>query len=188
MDASQHHEDQPVVNIVGEKVALGPIRRDLLPVYQRWNNDVEVLILEEAVASPSTAEATERWYEEAARDDRSIIFTVYERATWHPIGRSALHDVDHHNRTATFSIGLDEKDCWGKGYGTETTRLVLEYGFTNLGLHNIMLFVYSFNERALHVYQRVGFREVGRRREAVRLGGRAYDVIYMDCLATDFRF
>ena len=54
------------------------------------------------------------------------------------------------------------------------------------GLPNIDLTVFSFNERGLRAYQRAGFQVIGRRREAHRLGGRAYDVIYMDCLATEF--
>ena len=64
---------------------------------------------------------------------------------------------------------------------------MLDYSFTALGLHNIMLTVYSFNERGIRAYTRAGYREVGRRREAFRLGGRTFDVIYMDCLATEFQ-
>ncbi len=33
----------------------------------------------------------------------------------------------------------------GRGYGTETTRLMLDYAFTALGLHNVMLTVFVFN-------------------------------------------
>lgn len=82
---------------------------------------------------------------------------------------------------------MSEKECWGKGYGTEVAELMLDYGFGGLSLHNIMLRVYSDNERGIRAYTRAGFREIGRRREAHRLGGRAYDVVYMDCLASEFR-
>jgi diamine N-acetyltransferase len=91
------------------------------------------------------------------------------------------------HRTADFDIAIGEKDCWGKGCGTEAAALMLDYGFTALGLHNIHLSVWSFNERAIRAYRRAGFREIGRRRGAHRLGGQAYDVIYMDCLATEFQ-
>ncbi len=77
-------------------------------------------------------------------------------------------------------------DTRGKGYGTESTRLMLDYGFNALGLHNIMLEVYSNNERGIHAYRRAGFREIGRRREVFERGGRLHDVVYMDCLATEF--
>jgi RimJ/RimL family protein N-acetyltransferase len=95
--------------------------------------------------------------------------------------------VDHYNRTATFGILIGEKDCWGKGYGTEATRLVLDYAFTGLGLHNVMLNVFANNERAIRAYRRAGFREIGRRRQAHRTGGDLEDVVFMDCLATDLQ-
>jgi len=64
---------------------------------------------------------------------------------------------------------------------------VLDYAFNALGLHNVMLETFSYNERAIRAYTRAGFREMGRRRESARVGGRAYDDVYMDCLSTDFR-
>ena len=72
------------------------------------------------------------------------------------------------------------------GYGTEATRLTLDYAFTALGLHSVLLKVYAFNLAGLRTYQKAGFREIGRRREAHHMGGRLWDVILMDCLATDF--
>ena len=113
-------------------------------------------------------------------------FVLYERATLRPIGTAGLIAINAAHRTAELGIGIGEQDCWGKGYGTEATRLVLDYAFTMLGLHNVMLRAFSYNERAIRVYQRAGFQEIGRRREAQRVGSRAFDVIMMDCLASDF--
>ena len=56
--------------------------------------------------------------------------------------------------TAEFFIEIGDKESWGKGYGTEVTRLVLEYGFTCLGLHNIFLWVFATHERGIRAYQR----------------------------------
>ncbi len=178
--------DEPILNITGEKVALGPIRRDLLPLYGRWVNDFEVTRTLGIGVRPMTDEAEQAWYEHAATSERDVYFTIYERSTLRPIGTTSLHGPDFHNRTATFGLLIGEKDCWGRGYGTETTRLMLRYGFGSLGLHNIMLMVFSHNERGRRAYIRAGFREIGRRREALRVGGQLVDDIYMDCLATEF--
>lgn len=179
--------EQPILNIIGEKVALGPLRHDLLPLYLKWINDFEVTRSLGVGLRPMTGEAEEEWYARISKSERDVAFTVYERATLRPIGNTGLHGIDYRHRTAEFGIVIGEKDCWGKGYGTETTALMLDYGFHALDLHNIMLRVYSFNERAVRAYTRAGFRLMGRRREAYRAGGRAYDVIYMDCLATEFQ-
>jgi diamine N-acetyltransferase len=180
-------DDPPIVNIVGDKVALGPCRRDLMPLYDRWFNDFEVGLPYFLQLRPHTREAREAWYEQLARDDPSTTdFQIYERATMRPIGRTMLDQIDLFNRTAEFGILIGEKECWGKGYGSETAVLMLDYGFTLLRLHNIMLRVDSYNERAIRAYRRAGFREFGRRHEARSRGERAYDVVHMECLATDF--
>lgn len=179
-------EANPCLSVVGDTIALGPLRRDLVPLYQRWVNDPEVSRTLGLTFRMMTREAEDAWYDSVAKDDRGVHFTIYELATLRPIGNTALAQVDHANRTATFGLVIGEKGCWGKGYGTEATRLVLDYGFTLLGLHNILLTVFSFNERGIRAYRRAGFQEIGRRREARWLAGRAYDVIYMDSLAGDF--
>lgn len=165
---------------------LGPQRRDLIPLYQRWLNDLAVMAPLGAPLRPVTAESEAATYEQTSTNPHEVWFTVYERATLRPLGIAGLRDVDHRHRTAELVIFLGEKDCWGKGYGTETTRLILDYGFTALGLENIILRVYSFNERAIRAYRRAGFQEIGRRRGAYRLADRAYDIIFMDYLATEF--
>lgn len=186
MALDQPFAAQPIINLLGEKVALGPYRRDLLGLYQQWINDFEVIRGLGVGLRPMTWEAEEAWYEGASKSEHSVGFTIYERAGLRPIGTTALGSINYFNRTAEFGILIGEKDCWNKGYGTETARLMLDYGFNGLGLHSIMLRVHSYNERAMRAYMRAGFRLIGRQREAHRFGGKAYDVILMDCLATEF--
>lgn len=187
MESTQQPQAQPLINIVGDKVALGPRRRDLLPLYLQWINDFEVTRTLALGIQPVTWEAEEVWHERTSKGERDVVaFTVYERRTMRPIGNTDLRNIDHLHRTAEFGIMLGEKDCWGKGYGTETAALMLDYGFTGLGLHNIMLRVFTFNQRGVRAYTRAGFRVIGHRREAHRFGAHAYDVIYMDCLSTEF--
>jgi RimJ/RimL family protein N-acetyltransferase len=178
--------DEPIINLMGEKVALGPLRRDLLPLYQRWVNDFEVTRTLSIPGGPLTLEAEEAWYDGASKSHNIVSFTIYERVTLRPIGTTGLMGLDHANRTAEFGILIGEKDCWGKGYGTETARLVLGYGFTIRSLHAIFLRVYSYNERGIRAYTRAGFQPAGRIREAHWYAGKPYDVLFMDCLADEF--
>lgn len=185
METAKPDQSSPIINLAGEKVALGPLRHDLLPLYHRWRNDFEVGLytLEMNVL---TAEAMEDWYRQQGDAQQGVSFTIYERPALRPIGIVGIGEINHSHRTAAFGIVVGEKSCWGKGYGTEATRLALDYAFTGLGMHNVWLTVQSFNERAIRAYTRAGFRVIGRWRESRRLGGRVYDTIYMDCLATEF--
>jgi len=173
-----------LVNIVGELVALGPRRRDLLPTYQRWINDFGTTRSLALPPWPLTLENEEDWYDGHASNN--AVFTIYERATWRPIGNTDLRDIDHRHRSAGFGIMIGEADCRGRGYGTEATCLTLDFAFTALGLHNVLLTVYEFNLAGQHAYVKAGFREFGRRRQCHWMGGRLWDEIYMDCLATEF--
>ena len=177
--------EQPILNIVGELVALGPLRRDLLPLYQRWINDFAAA---SRVGSfvPLTLEQEERWYDSVIKSETALTFTVYERKGARPIGTTGLTDIDQRNRRAEFGIFIGEPECRGKGYGTEATRLTLDYAFTALGLHNVMLRVFEYNLTAIRVYEKAGFKEFGRRREAYLMNGRMWDDVHMDCLATEF--
>ena len=176
-----------VLNIVGKLVALGPFVRDDLTLYHRWINDFEVTRYYLDTPRPQTLEERAAWYERmSAGDQYNIDFLIYELATMRPIGRVGLDDINYQHRRASFGILIGEKDCWGKGYGTEATSLTLDYGFRLLDLHNIMLSVSSANTAAIRAYTRAGFRVIGARRECRREGDQVLDNIFMDCLATEF--
>ena len=179
-------DQQPIINIVGEKVALGPIRRDLTHLFQTWSNDFKVRRFE-GLMLPISLESSEDLYSRISKDENQAYFVVYEKTQLRPIGNAGLAGIDHANRTAEFFIMIGDKESWGKGYGTEVTRLMLDYGFTCLGLHNIFLWVFATNERGIRAYRRAGFRVAGRLRQAKWRGGRAYDLLLMDCLATEFQ-
>jgi RimJ/RimL family protein N-acetyltransferase len=175
------------LNIVGKLVALGPYVRDDLALYHRWINDFEVTRYFLDTLRPQTPEERAAWYERmSASDPYTINFAIYELAALRPIGRVWLADISYHHRRASFGILIGEKDCWGKGYGTEATRLALDYGFHLLGLHNIMLSVSSANTAAIRAYTRAGFQVIGARREYRREGDHTLDNIFMDCLSTEF--
>jgi diamine N-acetyltransferase len=183
MTANELQQPRPLVNIEGEKVALGPLSRELIPLYQKWDTDFEINYTTGSIR-PVTREEEADAYDRYTRDKTFVLFTIYERQTWRPVGKTYLSLTSHND--AEFGIVIGEKDCQGKGYGTEATRLMLDYGFTVLGLNNIMLTVLEYNLAGIRAYEKAGFRLIGRRRKARRVNGRLWDVIYMDCVPDDF--
>ncbi len=177
-------DEQAGFVVEGERVALGPLRSDLVPTYQRWENDLEVANGNGRVM-PFTLEAERDRVAGRSGKPDCLDFTVYDRADQTPIGWSTLAGIDHRTGTAEFGIHLGDRR--GQGFGTEATRLTLDWGFTMLGLHNIMLATAAWNQRAIRVYAKVGFRELGRRRSAGVTMGRRYDAVFMDLLASEFR-
>ena len=177
--------ESPVVSVSGERVALGPLRRDLIDTYLGWFNDMKVM---RTLNHPrqTTREELVASFDALTVDDSAESFTMYELVTWRPIGNASLTSIDFRNRTAEFVIIIGEEDARGKGYGTEATGLVLDHAFTVLGLRNVMLKVYAFNPAAIRAYEKAGFREFGRRQQAIEMNGQPWDVLYMECLRDDF--
>jgi diamine N-acetyltransferase len=180
---SENNNRLPLLNITGEKVALGPMRRDLIPLYQKWDTDFAINRTTTHVR-PVTLEEEAEAYDRYTKDPAHVFFTIYEKETLRPIGKAYLGDIARF--TAEYGIVIGETECQGKGYGTETTCLVLDYAFTVLGLHNVLLTVMEYNLAGIKAYEKAGFRAIGRRRQARWMNGKLWDVIYMDCLATEF--
>lgn len=175
-----------IINFSGSLVSLGPLVRELCSFYQKWNNDFQTTQTL-AVSRPVTLDEQIASFERFSKaDSNHIFFTIYAKENDRPIGFTYLADIDHRNRTAEFGIVIGEGDCRGKGFGTETTQLVLSYAFSVLGLHNVVLKVYEFNKSAIRAYEKAGFVKCGYRRQAHFMLGRLWDVIFMECLATEF--
>jgi diamine N-acetyltransferase len=177
---------EPDFIVVGEKVALGPLRRDLAADYARWMNQLEVRRGHD-YRGISTSQTQEKWVDEnvergAKRAPEVVEFTVYDRADATAVGTAGLADIGH--GCAEFAIVIGERR--GQGLGTDATRLVLDFAFHVLGLHNVLLETLDWNIAAVTAYERAGFRRIGVRRGAVISRGRPTDLVLMDAVPQDF--
>jgi len=102
------------------------------------------------------------------------------------IGSVGLYDVDWLTRKAEFRILLGAPHT-GKGYGTEATKLILDFAFSRLGLHRIWLGVTDANIGAVKCYERCGFSREGILRDDLFRDGQFYDSIRMAILETEWR-
>ncbi|HEV2128657.1 MAG TPA: GNAT family protein [Thermomicrobiales bacterium] len=178
----------PVLNMRGEQIGLGPLSADLLAVYQRWLNDFDLLVMLDRRFRPLTNDWIRTWFERQSRGNGdTLVFTIWDLATMTPIGNTALQDVDVRTRTAEFGIFIAEPQFRGDGRGTETTRMMVRFALETLALENVMLRVFDDNEPAIRTYEKVGFKEIGRRRGAHRRNGIPGDIVLMDITPADLR-
>jgi diamine N-acetyltransferase len=180
--------DAPDYVLEGERVALGPLRKDLADRYRRWVHDLEVRsgIVTVGVYA---LEAEEAWVEEAiarcaGAQPEAANFTVYDRSDGAPVGTTGLMTIDWRQSRATFGISIGERR--GTGLGTDATRLTLDWAFNMLGLHNVMLTVLPTNTAAIRAYEKAGFRRIGVRRDSLSVLGRRGDEVLMDAVASEF--
>ena len=186
--ASEDAPPQPVVNFRGERVALGPLHSGLLPLIERWDNEFRTIDLGGDDPRPRAAESIAATWDTLLRGERDdwLGFAIYALPDLSPIGIANIRDFNNPHGTAEFGITIGDPSQRGQGYGTEATRLLLDYAFTVLGVHNVWLDTPAYNAPAIRAYEKVGFREIGRRRGARTLAGSRYDVVLMDCIADEF--
>jgi RimJ/RimL family protein N-acetyltransferase len=179
---------EPDFIVVGQKVALGPLRLDLAPLYARWMNQLEVRCGLDYLGI-ATPQSQEKWVEVnlergAKRKPEGVEFTIYDRGDSAPVGTAGLFDIVHASGRAEFGIAIGERR--GQGLGTEATQLVLDFAFHVLQLRNVLLEALEWNAAGLTAYEHAGFRRIGVRRGAVLSRGRPTDLVLMDAVPQDF--
>jgi RimJ/RimL family protein N-acetyltransferase len=173
--------------LTGEQVVLRRHVPSNLRAFQRWYADPEVVRLTRYQDSPMRPEEIERFFAARALGSDSLAMAIHRRDDDRLIGTCALSQLDADNGSALFHITIGEKSSWGRGFGTEATRLMIDHAFSGLGLHRVALTVFSFNERAIRSYRSVGFIVEGRAREAIWRDGRWWDEISMSILDIDWQ-
>jgi RimJ/RimL family protein N-acetyltransferase len=175
--------------LTGRSVRLRGLRDTDLPSLVRWWQDPELGALQmSSVVPPSEAAARELFSRWSSNQGDGVGFSIEtlpgDGGPGTLVGHLTLFDVRPRTRAATFAIGLGPEHL-GRGYGTDATRLAVRYGFREMNLHRIQLTVLAFNERGRAAYRRAGFREEGRRRDAVFHDGSYRDEVLMSVLSTD---
>src|SRR5919197_4168743 len=182
---AEEPKQEPLILVAGRRVGLGALRRDLIPTYVRWRSDLEVLRGQGDSIHVPTVEAMQAWYVQATQPGYGEVhFTIYDLNDLAPVGTALLVRVDQHAGTAEFGLTIGERR--NQGLGTEATKLVLDWAFTVMGLHNVLLVTFSWNRPAIRAYSKAEFREIGRRRGAVVTFGQRYDQVLMDAVADEF--
>jgi RimJ/RimL family protein N-acetyltransferase len=171
----------------GERVVLQRHVPGNVTAFQRWYSDPEVARLARYQDGPMRSDEIDRFFQLRALGAESLTMAIHERSTGRLIGSCAFSQVDGENGSAMYHITIGEKDTWGRGYGTEATRLMLDHAFGTLGLHRIALTVFEFNERAIRAYRRCGFVVEGRARESIWRDGRWWDELAMSVLSSEWR-
>lgn len=140
--------------------------------FQRMGFDMPI----RPISEDDAQKQIEQW-----RDDwpASVTFALRAIDDDRLVGMTRLYDIQSNHRTAVLGLGIGRETEWGKGFGTDASKVTIRYGFQELNLYRIWLDVFGYNERAQALYRKLGFTEEGRLREHFERNGRRHDVILM---------
>ncbi len=182
--------DQEFKNIFleGERLYLRPLeKRDINEKYLSWLNDKAVTKYLEIRVFPAAIEDLRRFYKDTQNPKTDILLAVVDKVGDEHIGNIRLGNIDWINRYGELAIMLGDKKFWGKSYGQEACRIMLEYAFMRLNLNKVILCVYATHTVAIKIYQKLGFKIEGRIKKIFNLDGKYIDSLWMGLLRSEFK-
>ena len=173
--------------LIGEKLYLrGMERQDLEGDYFQWLNDYEVTQFTEAGRFPNTRERMDEYYSEIVLSGSNAFFAIIDKETDLHIGTIKLGPIDWYHRKAAIAHMLGHKEYWGKSYSTEAIMLVVEYGFTRLGLNKIWAGIAANHPASQRCYEKAGLVLEGRAKGSFYYRGSYHDQLYFGVTRDDF--
>ena len=144
------------VRITGQNIVLRQMEYTDTDYIVAWRNKERVrshFIYRETF----TPKVHENWIHTMVETGRVVQLIICEKETMRPVGSVYFRDIDREKKEAEYGIFIGEDDAVGKGYGSETARLAVEYAFGEMGLEKLVLRVFTDNEAAVRSYEQAGF-------------------------------
>ncbi len=176
----------------GKKIVLRALEREDLKALHRWQNDEEIMRLARSFPDHVISMvALEAEFEKELRgeDTGRRAYIIEEKSTGKPVGWATIriHQFQRRMTSADVGLALGEKKAWKKGYGTETSGLLLDEVFQQLNLHRAEWWTYAENTVSVKLAEKMGFREDGRLREAVFFDNRFHDMVVLGMLRNEYK-
>ena len=165
--------------IEDKHVRLRPLSREDSALLYDGINRRDLMIFN-AFFPPASKVEHDAWIESVhTKRTDLVIFVIEELAGSHSIGICQLCNIDWQNRSAELQIRIGEERYQSKGFVTEATKLLCQFGFSDLNLHRIYLNVVASNVRAIKAYEKCGFVREGLLREAAFIDDAWVDVVVL---------
>ena len=177
---------KPKQIITGERLNLVPFNDDYITSeYLGWLSDPEVTKYLEVGNRSQTMDSL-REYAEKFNDDNNFMFAIVAKSEDLHIGNITLQNIDWFHKFGTEGIMIGRKDYWGKGYATESRRLMLRFAFLDLGLNKVVSGAFAENSAGIKSNKKLGYQTEGLLRKHKLLEGKYQDEVRQGLLKEEF--
>jgi len=168
-------------------IKLRALNRTDLEKTLKWHNSKEIRKLYLGHPFPINKEMEERWYDKILTSNiPTTVFGIEHEADQALIGISVLKNINLINRSAEFALYIGDEDYQGKGLAKLATIDTLRFGFDQLNLNRIALNVLQNNEKAIGLYENLGFIQEGELRESIFKNGKIQNEYIFALLKSEF--
>jgi RimJ/RimL family protein N-acetyltransferase len=173
---------------VGARVRLTAPRPEDAHTWARWYEDSEFArLFDSSAAYPRSASNVGGLLEGLSRDRTSFQFAIRLQGSEDLIGHVEIDSIQWNNRVGWVAIAIGEPRYQGQGYGYEAMQLLMRFAFHELNLHRLQLTVFSYNTRAIRLYEKLGFQREGVYREALLRDGQYHHMLLYGLLDREWR-
>ena len=176
------------VFLESKRIYLKPVElSDVGEDYLRWMNDTDIIGFTEVRFRPQTAESIRRYVESVNNDPSSVFLGIVVKKGNRYIGNIKLGPINWIHRLADIALIIGEKDQWGKGYGLEALRLMVDHAFKGLNLHKVTAGMAQDNKASLRLFEKAGFKREGVKRKEYHYNGVYRDVYRVGLINPDYK-
>jgi UDP-4-amino-4,6-dideoxy-N-acetyl-beta-L-altrosamine N-acetyltransferase len=129
---------------------------DLIEIVRNWRNSNQVsryMITNHHI----TIKEHQRWIERLRTTNTAKAWLI--RYEGKPVGLVSLSDIDYINKTTEWGFYIADESVRGKGIGSATLYMLMDYIFVTMGLHSMSTFVLENNPVAIRMYEKFGFQK-----------------------------
>ena len=141
-------------------IALTPFGRQHVDRTLEWTNDPELARLLNR-ARPVTPAEHRSWFDRLAERTDTRFFAVELQPDGRHVGNVWLADISPLHRKAELRIVIGDRECGGRGIGTDAIARLCDLAFAELGLQRIYAYVLEINSRAKRAFEKAGFAVEG---------------------------
>ncbi|MDM0110732.1 GNAT family protein [Variovorax sp. J22R133] len=172
-------------SLVGSRTKLVALERHHLSRRVEFINDVAV---QETLNFdyPTSVAKTEAWFARTLLDRARVDFALEDVKTSEIIGFCGLLGIDRSVRKAELYIFVGNKVYWGQGFGRDGYKLLVNYGFSELGLQRIYLYQLADNLRAVTATAALGWVNEGLLRKNIYSHGLFKDQLILSLLRSEW--
>jgi len=152
--------------------------KDASKEYCSWLNNPKVNYYLET--RKATVKDLKKYIKEKNKKQDCMFLGIFDIKNDTHIGNIKLEPIDLIQKKATLSLIIGNIDYWGKGIGTEATKLMINLAFKKLNLLKVDLGVISENKRAIRVYRKAGFNVIKIEKNKMKHGSNLFDKIIME--------
>lgn len=171
------------MNLTGKKVILRELKESDMPFFNQLINSSEVEKVVVGWSKPVTMTEQLSWFQ-GLKGDNNIRYTIANLEDTEIYGTLIISKLDWKNRTCGIDIKLSN-DARGKGIGTESISLAIDYIFNELNLNRIGINILESNIPSQKLFEKAGFIKEGTLRKAVYKNGQYLDLFVYSLLKED---